>query len=119
MCQRLQKPEKFVAKKGVLKVLRQGQAEQQPHRAGNLRIAGEVEIQLKGIKHSGQHQRGAAVAAGSGEHLVHQQASTSLTATSLKRPSASSRSACTVRAASKRCSALSWGSSAPAGTSGA
>ena len=40
--------------------------------------------------------------------------STSLTATSLNRPSAISRSARTVRAASKRCSFLNCGSSAPA-----
>ena len=65
---------KVCGKKRRFEVLRQGQAEQQPHRAGNLRIAGEVEIQLECVKHSGQHQHGAAVAAVVGEHLVHQQA---------------------------------------------
>ena len=64
---------KVCGKKRRFEVLRQGQAEQQPHRAGNLRIAGEVEIQLKSIKHSGQHQHRPAVAAVVGEHLVHQQ----------------------------------------------
>ena len=65
---------KVCGKKRRFEVLRQGQAEQQPHRAGNLRIAGEVEIQLECVKHSSQHQHGAAVAAVVGEHLVHQQA---------------------------------------------
>lgn len=97
-----------------LKVFRQVQPQHKAGGTGNLGIAGKAEIQIKSVHHRGQNQHGGAVIRIVGKTVSTTMFSTSATAMYLNSPSAYSRKARTVRAASKRCSALNCGSSAPA-----
>ena len=60
--------------KGGFKVFGQVQPQQKPHGAGDLRIAGKVEIQLECIKNRRQNQHRRTVVLVAPEHLAHKNA---------------------------------------------